>query len=338
MTAIPLQFQLDRPRSTVRLFGLTQAITANALALNVDFVEWDGVKASGEIIYNDRIPLPEQFTDPSPYQDYVNQWMTGAAAAALPLTLAQAQAVKSSLVDSIWAGKRDAAVTVVTSLGSYDFDTDSLGDLTSWVPSVAAIVAQINAINDAIVTMVTSFNTSLNTFDGDVNTRFDSINSMVSGLNTSLATFDSALGTEMGTLLSAINSWTSTLSSQLHGNWVYYDGVLSTTTPNQTQPTLSQSWSALTAPSESGSLTHVNAASGSYSGPSDMPTVTASIKMMPVGATAFPAFTVADLFLVINAIETQRNAKLVARNTKQAAVAALNRVVDCIAYDATTGW
>jgi hypothetical protein len=296
MTTLPLEFQLDSKKSTVRLFGLTQPITSNSLATNVSFVQWDGITGVGKITYNDRLPLPEQFTDPSPYQTYVNQWMTaGANLLTNPLSLAQAQAVKSSLIDSIWAGKRQAPISVTTSLGAYSFDaSDVLSgalNIGAWLPAVASIITEVNAINSDVASAIAS---------------------LISYINSGFTSSDNQ-----------INSYTSTLTTQLNANWHYFTGN-SYPVPDPTQSASSISVGAIP--------------SSIYSEPAALTTLTSPVKMLPIGSTSYPAFTLADLFAVLTAVQTQRANELAARATKQAAVAALTTVANVIVYDATTGW
>jgi hypothetical protein len=297
MTTLPLQFQFDNVKGLMFVLGEPQPITAAALASNINFVQWDAVTAIGKIIYNDRLPLPEQFTDPSPYQTQVNQWMTSAAALATnPLSLAQAQAVKSSLIDSIWLGKRTANVTVSTSLGSYTFNPTDLfsSDVMNWLPALAAIVAQVNATNSDIATMVGTINTAISTVCGEANT---AANTVTSELNSNFAAYYAFYSTHV---------------------FPYGEG-------NGSSPNL-PNWGIS------------NTSPASYSGPSVLASLTAPIKMLPVGSTSYPAFTLADLFAVLAAVQTQRANEAVVRASKQAAVAALSTVASCISYDATTGW
>ena len=104
MTNVDLQFRLDRTRSLIYISSMHAKMTANTLPSNVDYVSFaNGV---GQIIYSDRQRTPESFTDPSPYQTYVNQWITAMATATPPLTLAQAIAIKQAFISTIYNLKR----------------------------------------------------------------------------------------------------------------------------------------------------------------------------------------------------------------------------------------
>jgi hypothetical protein len=197
MTTLPLQFQIDNNRSTVRLWGMTQPITANTLALNINFVQWNGVTGIGQIIYNDRMPLPEQFTDPSPYQAYINQWITTSALAATnPLSLVQAQAIKNSLIGTIYGVKRQQPVNATVTAGNYNWDaSDSAVARMNTLASFAYI--------DNVNSIISTFDSEISTFIGDYNGLRSGYTSFVSNLQTNLNTWVTALNTAEG----AVGGW-----------------------------------------------------------------------------------------------------------------------------------
>ena len=169
MTTLPISFQIDNTKGTIRLYGFPWSITPGSLALNINFVQWDGVTNTGLIYYNDRIAIPESFPDPSPYQSYINSWMSGAASGAAPftapLTLSQAQAVKAGLIDSIWSVKRQAPLVVTTSLGHFTFDCNDGSNSASFsisnaLPLINSTSAYANSINSAVAAVVSKFNTA----------------------------------------------------------------------------------------------------------------------------------------------------------------------------------
>lgn len=326
-----MRFLISRPDDVMSIDNVAISLDCSSLDPSVKYVLWNE-NGSGFIEPATGIALRTSFTDPSPYQPLVNAWITAQAAATPALTPAQARAIKSELVDALWIVKRQAPVSVLTSLGTFSFDAnDFLGgalNIASWMPAVADIILQVNTTNAHIASLATAFDTALATYAA-------AVNSSISGLDTSLSTYNGALDTAMANLVAAINAYTGTLATQLNADWAFLVAD-SFAIPQPTQSASALSWSNLTAPSESGSIA---APSASYSQPSDLPaTLSSAIKMLPVGATAFPAFTLADMFLVLNAVTGQRNNELIVRNTKQVAIAALATVADCIAYDATTGW
>lgn len=315
-------FVINRSLGTIHLNSVGASLTTNTLAANVSFVQYDSDVGTGRITYNDRPALPELFTDPSPYQTYINQWITAAASFSPALTLAQARAVKNGLIDSIWAGKRQAPISVVTSLGTYNFDANDIlsGALNigAWMPAVASLIAQgtvpqFAAINTAITNMLTTINAAIAALTNSVNVDIVGGAGLEVQINTALSRICSEGNQDFTDIITQLNTLTG-------GGYTPVPQTLDYTTV---------------------SVSAVTGGSGAYTPPSALtalPTLTAPVKMLPVGSTSYPAFTLADQFAVLTAIQTQRANELAVRATKQAAVAALATVANVIAYDTTTGW
>jgi hypothetical protein len=168
VTAYNLSFTVSNIDESCHLFSVRQPITS-ALASDIDFVKFaNGV---GQIFYNDRQPLPELFSDPSPYQTYINQWITAAAAATLPLTLAQAKAIKCALVQAIYGVKIEQPVSVAVTGGTFSFSpTDpTLVQLSSlaYIADLNTVVSEVNTVNSG---WATSFGNWVSTFQTNINT------------------------------------------------------------------------------------------------------------------------------------------------------------------------
>jgi len=86
-------------------------IDTSALDPTIYFVFYDSTGPLGSIQHLDRPGSLEDFTDPTPYLSYLNQWYAAAAADTPPLTLAQAIALKQSLLGVIYAAKRQTLTT-----------------------------------------------------------------------------------------------------------------------------------------------------------------------------------------------------------------------------------
>ena len=126
MTQMNLSFVIDAARATMRLSGIrAPVVTSGNLAANVAYVNFDTV-SGGNILYNDRPQIPETFSDPSPYQALLNQWIAAMSSSTPALTLAQSQAIKCSLVDAISSVKRQAPISVATSIGTKNWDASDL--------------------------------------------------------------------------------------------------------------------------------------------------------------------------------------------------------------------
>lgn len=159
MAQLSLSFTISNLDSTIHLFSLRAPLTANALPSNVKFVQFDS-KAGGQILYGDRQAIPELFTDLSPYQSYLNQWITSAAAASPALTLAQARAIKCAMVEAIYSVKRQMPVTVQITAGSHAWDVSDAAVARFIAPlSGLLYIDPLNAISATLETMRTALNT-----------------------------------------------------------------------------------------------------------------------------------------------------------------------------------
>ena len=86
-------------------------IDTSALDPTIYFVFYDSSGPLGSIQHLDRPGSLEDFTDPTPYISYLNAWFAVAAADTPPLSLAQAIALKESLVGILYAAKRQTLTT-----------------------------------------------------------------------------------------------------------------------------------------------------------------------------------------------------------------------------------
>ena len=81
---------------------------------NIHFAFYDTNGALGNIHYLDRPGSLSDFTDPSPYQSYINTWMAAAEADSPPLQLADAIAIKAALLQAIFSSKRNSQTVLVS--------------------------------------------------------------------------------------------------------------------------------------------------------------------------------------------------------------------------------
>jgi hypothetical protein len=197
MTQLSLTFVIDNAKSTIHLFSVSAPLAPNSFASNISFVQWGN--GAGIVLYSDRLALPEVFTDPSPYQIAVNQWMTAKASLLVtPLTLAQAQAIKNSLIDGVYAYKRQSPLTVSTSQGSLTFSMDDqYGVLQApgAIPIAQILLGGMGSIETMVQGVVSSYNTAA------ANDAYYNESEMFAGL--SIATTG--------------NSWTDYLSIHAYG-------------------------------------------------------------------------------------------------------------------------
>lgn len=313
-----MRFFVSRPENLMCIDNVAVNMDCSSLDPGINYVVWNE-NGSGFLEPSSGIALRTPFSDPSPYQALINLWMATQAAATPALTLAQAQAVKSELVDAIWLVKAKANVTVSTSQGSFTFDAgndmQAALNMAAWMPAVAQLIAQTVALNAATGNMMTSVNTTFS--------------NLVAEINAMITAGGSGIDAALANLAAQVDTYTAGIASQLNINWDFLNNSAGIPVPDQIQ-----NGSSLTTPT----VSTISGVSGSYTGPTALPTLTAPVKMLPVGATVYPSFTLADLFAVVTAIQNQRANETLTRSTKQVAIAALATVANVITFDATSGW
>jgi len=280
-----LSFFIDVVRLRIYVSGVHTTFT-NSLAANVANVSFNMLAGNGvgQILYNDRPPIQEAFTDPSPYQSYINQFISGLAG----LTLAQAKQIKIDLINAIYPVKKSAAVSVTVSAGTYNWDASDEALAMYAMESSSAVITRLNTTNS-------------------------SLTSMVSDLNVWAAHFNAQVTSDTN-LNNALVSWWTAYAEPTVDNVL---GIVS--------PAINTNY---TAAATDASLTETFPSAGTPG----------TLSEVPLNATAAVSLTPADLQLIVNAVQTQRIAKLVTCNTKIAAVNSLSTVAAVAALDVTTGW
>lgn len=296
-----LMFFIDNAANLMFINNVWYRMTSNTLASNIAKINYNSYDF-GAIVYNDRPPVPQAFFDPSPYQPYINNWITASAAATPALTLSQAKAIKAGLIDSVFLVKSQAPISVATSLGTFSFDVtpNDPTSILNVLTTLPAVTAQIAALNTAISNLASSIN-----------------NNIVAGTNNEL-NVSAAYGNNVAAAFNGFNDANNAellLLSQVNGN--PYN-------PN---------------PDAAFPVGYSGGVGGcSYSSPAALPAPFTTVKMMPIGQSSYPAFSINDLVLVLAAAATQFDNETAARATKQAALAGLGTIAAVVAYDATTGW
>jgi hypothetical protein len=323
-----MRFFISRKDNLVAIDNVAASVDCSSLDTTVAYVIWNE-NGSGFVEPATGVALRTTFTDPSPYQTIIDAWMT--AQIANGLTLAQAQMVKTEFVQAIYLSKIQAPVSVATSLGTFSFDpTDILSgplNIGSWLPAVAALISDLNTTQTDIATAISDLVTSLNTQLGDIGTTFGEV-------NTYTASEASSLNGILNGTFGSINSYTNALASTLSSNFLTINETVATSVDTTFAGTTLGTSNDLVG----STLGTTFEASGAYTGPSAISALTAAVKMLPIGQTSFPNFTLADQFAVITAIQNQRNNETVVKATKNAVIAGLTTVANVIALDVTTGW
>jgi hypothetical protein len=296
-----LEFTISNVDSSIHLFSVRAALSANPLPSNVKFVQYSAAEG-GRILYRDRPAIPEQFTDPSPYQSYVNQWITATAAASPALKLSQAKAVKAALVSSIFAGRRQTAVSVAVTDGNYAWDATDEG-LSRFIAPLAGFLYTdpLNAASSSIVATLSAMRTALNVW--------------ASNINTNESYTQSALTAICSQVNSAINNARS--ASITNGDNIIANDFAAAALGVTLSTSTSNALDAL---------------------PAAPSAAAPSVAMVPIGQTKLVPLSMTDLQKIVQAI-TMQNAKYQLINAvKQAEIDGLSSIAAVTSYDATTGW
>jgi len=123
----------------------------------------------GEILYNhaDRVPVREKFTDISPYIPLINSWMLAAQSTppgkSPPITLAQAQAVKNTMVNALFHSKQQTPFAHAVAAGNYSWDaTDTATMHASLVTTIPDLNSKANELASK-TNLLNSYSSNLST-------------------------------------------------------------------------------------------------------------------------------------------------------------------------------
>ncbi|WP_315792222.1 MULTISPECIES: hypothetical protein [unclassified Bradyrhizobium] len=310
-----MDFVISRATGRVYCQGIP-AKCAVSLASNIDQVVFEG--GAGKIFYNDRLMIAEPFSDPSPYQPYINAWIQAMQAASPALTLAQAQAIKNGFINEVYQQKRQLPVSVQVSSGTY-----------TWDASDDAVARSISPISGLV-------------FVGPLNTVIGGDQSSAGGVNSLVST--------LGRLVSDLNAW-GTNYNNMNANLYPFYGQVSNAI-NTINSDLAAIVNVLVNQgfASSNLITSVSQVSNPQSGADSGLTETFSgvsavsqiqpptLQLIPIGQTNPVSLTSGDLESIVLAIAAQNTRSQQALLTKQAAVNALATIAAVAGYDGTTGW
>jgi hypothetical protein len=287
----------DATQNRVFVQDIPASVTLS-LATNINQIWYkEGV---GLIYFNDRQHIGEPFTDPSVYQTQINAWITAMATATPALTLAQAKVIKNKFVGAIYDVKRQAPVTVGTSLGTLQFEATDSAMLAYTLQTGYQFVANLNAI--------------------------------IAQLNQCIAEGNAVLGAANGNLIPIVNALIGNSGGSGLGKYeVLMDQYNLETfglSGGQVQPN----------PPIRANLPGDASAWGGSFGSGVGGISSASPALVSLGSTAAQSFTENDLIAIIAAVSTQVVVKQAVNNAKQAAVNACGTIAAVVALDVTTGW
>lgn len=308
-----MRFMISKADGFMAFNNAALPIDLSTIASNVRFIIWHDL--DGEIEYNDRLNLRSHLTDPSPYQTCINNWITAAAAAASPLTLALAQQIKTDMIEAIFASKRQTPITVTVTAGTLSFDTTdstvasmnqagAAGGSVTLVELQAAFVKTANDMNGVIIDTLAGGGIPMPS-PPTLAATSDFFSAMVAPLNTAFAL-----------IYSQVHRWAVA--------WAGGGGPSTSASISGSGANVAAINAALAA-----MCTSINAEGPTAPGP--------LMQVFPSGGSALIVSAV-DAAVIINGIAQRWGSLQSVRLAKEAAIAALSTIPAVVAYDATAGW
>jgi hypothetical protein len=152
-----MRFFISRADDLMAIDNVAVTMDCSSLPESVIYVIWNEA-GDGFVESNTGVALRTSFSDPSPYQPLIDDWMTAMAAATPALTVAQAQVVKVELVEALFEAYRIApiAYSVAAAPGaSWDASDEGVAALTlalfsALLAAFATLVGQTNTVIAAI--------------------------------------------------------------------------------------------------------------------------------------------------------------------------------------------
>jgi hypothetical protein len=151
-----LKFFIGVNDGIMAVYNVAMPITIGGALSGLQYVIYNDGK--GEIEAATGVGIRTTFADPSPYQTYLNSWLTAAAAAAPALTLAQAQQIKTEMVKAIFDAKRQSALAYTVSAGAYSWDCS---DQAIIALNTAFAVAMQGGVTTALSDLITAIDAAL---------------------------------------------------------------------------------------------------------------------------------------------------------------------------------
>lgn len=310
-----LRFSIYSPDSVVVVDNAIAVVSLAALPVNVVVVAYQ--IDQGSIEYNDRPNLRTPFTDPAPYQPFLNLWITAAAAQTPALQVAQAKQVKIDLVEAIFHHKR--RLPYAYGAWSYDAHDESVTNIDLQVQATATVSTDLSGL-------VASINAAFATIANQVNA------TVVGGANAMVNVNNASAG--------QVNAWSAA-----------YVTNFGRVQRENTQPPANASQAVMMTPKSDpwqtglgsggfGSMAAVGNIAGATVSGSVSPGFShvGNITLQPLNAATPQSILATDVYAALLGIANRRNSLNTNRLTKQIAINALTTIAAVVAYDATTGW
>jgi hypothetical protein len=320
-------------------------VDCSDIAANIYMMRWWGT--DGEILYNhsDRLPVREPFVDISPYIPAFNRWIVASenpsivartAKTSPPITVTQAKAVKSKMVDALFASKRQSPIS------AFGYVWDASDNATGAMTDEIAALSGTDAINSAVGALAASVNQAFSDIATDTHDAIQGLASSVNTVNTNYA------ASNTGARSADAQSLNASLSTQQQGhtaNITIANGNFSAlsflnipSTPAQlpvlnpqggigapSMPTTDVAPTPASAPPVTAPTVAATPASGP---PINWPTL--SGQLVTLQYTQFTS--------ILQSITTRRNSLQQTRTTHKNNIVGLTTVPAVAAYDITAGW
>jgi hypothetical protein len=365
----PIAYTSEQPKARLRFWmvrhiGAMSVDNTNVIGMDyanlpphVAIVQWQA--GVGEIEYDDRPRLRENFVDVTPYCPFLQQFMNRLVG----ITVTQAKKIQCDLIDVLYESKRQMPYHYVIAAGDYTWDaTDDVVAAMSiaTIPSIISIlvgtsdstvVGKINTLADQInANIVVPGNQNKN----NGNTMIGEINSnIVTPGNNGFVTTDSVFGQVNNQIVGPAGTLAFHLDETVLGA---FTGVYNTNCINdklRTDGTVAAPGLAADIPKSNVSFTLVDAnpyrlatiittflgtfVNVSHASTTPDPSIP-PITWTPSGAAAPVNLTATEMQGLMSGIATRRASLLNVRITKKNAVNTLTTLPEVIAYDVTTGW
>jgi hypothetical protein len=169
-----------------------QDMDTSALDPTIVRVKWNGADSVGWIKYNN-LTLEQRLIDASPYEPFLDAWVTARLAAVPPPSLTEAKLIKVNLIGWIFDIKRQAPYAHTIAAGAFSWDATDGTIAAMSIATIPAIITSLSATFGTGNSLVSQLNANYaqqaseinanidhdNTLSGGVDARFNQVNATV---------------------------------------------------------------------------------------------------------------------------------------------------------------
>src|SRR5215469_412714 len=330
----------------------------STLPSNVEIVEWKN--GLGQIEYNDRPRLRENFIDITPYCSLFQQYMN----LVIGITLDQAKKIQIDLIAALFDSKRQAPYHHPVAAGDYYWDASDATMFPSTIPAIQDLISKLNQLIGQLNPAIPALNSAGQSTVSQVN------NTVVVGGNTLSNAVNINVVTQVNALVNEINShaiapeisiyteFNNNIANPQAGNVARLSADLQASGQSAGPDLIT-----CAAPGLDGNLTAFASLSGScsasylstnaysvgnyFSDITDTWTISwtpvanaagSNQSWVPVGSTTPVNVTPAEQAAIMQGIASRTTNLTTTKNTKTNEVNVLTTISAVIAYDVTAGW